>query len=120
MADLIPVSPPFDPTILAGQVGHALLAMYERDFRAYLAFAGSPEAALEAATLARWRTHLAKATTMSPNTINCMLSAVKRMMAAAAEQQFIEASRAEAFRLVRGVKLGALKERLACAQSHAD
>lgn len=44
--------------------------MYRRDFAAYLAFAETPAAALDAQTLARWRTHLAQDTTLSPNTIN--------------------------------------------------
>src|SRR5438105_1511931 len=63
-------------------------AMYARDVAAYLVFAGSREAALNATTLARWRTHLAQATAMSTNTINRMLAATKRLMKEAAEQGY--------------------------------
>lgn len=75
---------PFDSSILASQLAPSSIAMYTRDVAAYLAFAGSPDAALDAATLARWRTHLAQATTMSPHTINRMLAATKRLMKEAA------------------------------------
>lgn len=102
---------PFDTSILAGQVGASSIAMYTRDFKAYLAFAGSSEQALEASTLARWRTHLATNTTMSPNTINRMLSAVKRLMKEAATQGYASYEKAEAFKHVDGVKTVALKDR---------
>ena len=85
--------------------------MYERDFQAYLAFAVTPEAALDATTLARWRVHLATSTDMSPNTINRMLSAVKRLMKEASQQGFISHELSEAFRHVDGVKVTALKAR---------
>ena len=51
---------PFDSQILAGQLAPSSMAMYQRDFQAYLRFAGSADAALDAATLARWRAHLAQ------------------------------------------------------------
>lgn len=49
---------------------------------------------------------------MSPNTINRMMSAVKRLMDAAAEQKYISYEVAESFKRVRGVKSGAMKDRL--------
>jgi integrase len=97
--------------ILAGQLAPSSIAMYERDFRAYMAFAGSLVAAIDAATLARWRTHLAQETAMSPNTINRMLSAIKRLMREAALQGYVANEVAQAFALVPGVKVVALKER---------
>lgn len=103
---------PFDPSILAGQLAPSSIAMYARDVAAYLAFAGSTEAALEAATLARWRTHLAQATAMSPNTINRMLAATKRLMKEAAEQGYLSHEQAEAFAHVKGVRAAALKTRV--------
>ena len=112
MSDLIPLSLSFDTSILAGQIGASSVAMYTRDFKAYLAFAGTPELALQSSTLARWRTHLANATSMSPNTINRMLSAVKRLMKEAATQDYIPHEVAESFRHVDGVKVVALKTRL--------
>ena len=86
--------------------------MYERDMRAYLAFAGSSEAALKAETLARFRTHCAQETVLSPNTINRMLSAVKRIMTEAAAQGYVSTEVAASFRLVAGVKQAALKNRV--------
>ena len=98
-------------TLLAGQLAPASIAMYKRDFRAYVVFAGSPEAALDPPTLARWRGELAAHTTLSPNTINRMLSAVKRMIGAAAAQGYLSAETAAAFEQVKGVRAVALKER---------
>src|SRR5690606_982566 len=95
---------PFDASILAGQLAPSSIAMYGRDFRAYLAFAGSPEAALDPATLARWRAVLASETNLSPHTINRMLSAVKRMVREAAIQGYADHETAEAFEKIAGVK----------------
>lgn len=112
MTDVAALILPFDTTILAGSVAPSSKAMYQRDFAAYLAFAGTPEDALKSSTLARWRTQLANETQMSPNTINRMISAVKRLMHAAAEQDYIPHEAAMAFQRVRGVKPGAMKDRM--------
>ena len=53
---------PFDAEILTGQLAPSSIEMYKRDFATYLAFAGSFASAVEATTLARWRTHLAQET----------------------------------------------------------
>jgi len=111
---------PFDTQILAGQLRDSSRAMYTRDIAAYLQFAGSAEAALDPATLSRWRAALPALTYQangqqrhySPNTINRMLSAVKRLMAEAAEHGYITHDLAGAFADRRGVKVKALKERL--------
>ena len=103
---------PFDASLLAGQLAPSSIAMYQRDFAAYAEFAGSTTALLDAATLARWRTHLAQETAMSPNTINRMLSAVKRLLREAAAQGYIPHETATAFDAVTGVKAAALKERI--------
>ncbi|MEM7537911.1 MAG: tyrosine-type recombinase/integrase [Chloroflexota bacterium] len=103
---------PFDVSILAGQVSSSTMAMYERDFRAYLQFAEQFEHAVQSSTLARWRTHMAEETTKSPHTINRMLSAVKRLMREAALQGYISNEQATAFDLVPGVKIAAMKDRL--------
>lgn len=103
---------PFQVRMLAGQLAPSSIAMYERDFRAYLEFAGSSDAALRAETLARWRAYLANETTFSPNTINRMLSAVKRIVHEAAAQGYVDGEQAAAFRLVSGVKTAALKDRI--------
>jgi integrase/recombinase XerD len=99
-------------TSIHGQAAPSSIKMYERDFKAYLAYAGSRDAALDPTTLARWRTHLAQDTEMSPNTINRMLSAVKRIMREAAEQKYTTHENAAAFERVSGVMVRALRERV--------
>src|SRR5919199_2708823 len=102
---------PFDAAILAGQLAPSSIAMYRRDFAAYLAFAGSPAAALQHETLSRWRKALDEQTVLSPHTINRMLSAVKRLMKEAAAQGYTSHEIAQAFEEVAGVKAIALKAR---------
>ena len=102
---------PFDAAILAGQLAPSSIAMYRRDFAAYLAFAGSPAAALKHETLSQWRKALAEQTALSPHTINRMLSAVKRLMKEAAAQGYTSHEIAQAFEEVAGVKAIALKAR---------
>jgi len=86
--------------------------MYRRDFAAYVTYAGSAEAALNPATLNRWRAQLATETKHSPHTINRMISAVKRVIKEASKQGYLLAEVAGAFKRVDGVKVAALKERL--------
>jgi integrase len=86
--------------------------MYTRDFAAYAQFAGDSVKVVEPSTLARWRAHLAQETTKSPNTINRMLSAVKRIMREAASQGYLSHEVATAFEQVSGVKVAALKDRI--------
>lgn len=102
----------FDAAILAGQLAPSSIAMYQRDYLAYLTFAGSLHESIQAPTLARWRTVLAQETTMSPNTINRMLSAVKRIMREAAAQGYVSHEIAAAFEQVAGVKNVAMKDRI--------
>lgn len=110
------VAPPFDTSLLAGQLSPRSAAMYARDFAAYLVFAASPDAAMQPETLARWRTWLASASdahpAYSPHTINRMVASVRAVMQAAAEQGYLAGDTADAFRRVRGVSIKALKEQL--------
>ena len=108
----LPPALPFDSQILAGQLAPSSMAMDQRDLQAYLRFAGSSEAAIDAATLARWRAHLAQETMMSPHTINRMISAVKRLMREASVQGYVAASVASSFDNIAGVKIAALKNRI--------
>jgi len=55
---------------------------------------------------------LATDTTLSPNTINRMLAAVKRMVKEAAVQGYLSHDTALAFAKIEGVKVVALKERI--------
>ncbi len=45
----------FDRSILAGQLTPSSIRMYARDFRTYLTYARTLDAALDPTTLARWR-----------------------------------------------------------------
>ena len=107
----IVTTPAFDTSLLAGQVRESSIALYKRDFAAYCHFAKSFAKAMLPATLAQWRTDLAKGD-KSPNTINRQLSSVRTIMTAAAEQGFITNETAEAFKNVRGVKVAAMRENL--------
>lgn len=111
MTDIIPVSLNFNTAILAGSVAESSMAMYERDFKAYLTFAQTPEMAVQSSTLARWRTHLVSDTTMSPNTINRMMHAVKTIITHAEEQGYVPEGVAVKFERVQTVKVGALRTR---------
>ena len=98
-----------DVSILAGQIAPSSLAMYRRDFAAYVAFAG-PRAELPT-EFARFRAWLASETEYSPNTINRMLAAVRRVVKEAASQGYLDHETAAAFSQVQGVKPSALRER---------
>ena len=101
----------FDTSILAGSLAASSMATYAKDFRAYLQYAGSAGRALDAETLAQWRAHLATNTTLSPNTINRMIAAVKRLVKEAAAQGYCSRELSLAFQDVAGVKVKALKAR---------
>ncbi len=99
--------------LLAGRLAASSIAMYRRDIAAYQAYCREqnlPE--LDALSLASWRDHLAAETVMSPNTINRMLSAVKRLVKEAAERRLLSTAIRVEFADVAGVKLKALKSRL--------
>jgi len=101
-----------DPALLTGHLAPASLRKYEQALHAYLAFCNTPAQALQAPSLARWRTYLAQHTTLSPHTINRLLAAVKRLVKEAAAQGYVDVVTAAAFATVSGVKPQALKHRL--------
>lgn len=92
--------PAFDVAILAGLVRKSTADKYVGKLKAYVAFAGSVEAALEPATFAEWRTHLTAAN-LSPNTINLHMASVRSMMKEAATKKYISHEIAEQFKSVR-------------------
>lgn len=112
------LSPPAEalPSIeglLAGQLAQSSIDMYKRDIAAYTTFAagrGLPER--DPMTLVAWRDDLALHSDMSPNTINRMLAAVRRLVKEAALRKLIDPSLRVAFADVPGVKTKALKSRL--------
>jgi integrase len=101
-----------DTAILTGQLAPQSLAGYQHNVTAYLQFCGDLGTALEAASLLRWRLHLAQETRLSPATINRRLAAVKRVVAEAAAHGRVDHGIAEAFRRVPGVVPEAMKDRL--------
>jgi integrase/recombinase XerD len=104
-----------DVGILAGQLAPSSIARYRRDVAAYAAWcAQSGAAPAVAASLAQWRAVLAADTAYSPNTINRMIAAVKRVVQEAAIQGVpgLDADTAHAFAGVVGVKVSALRGRL--------
>lgn len=105
----------FDAQILAGKIAPSSIATYQRDFDAYKRWAFThPDGGdyLEVATFDRWITYMAKETTDSPKSINRRISAVKRIMRKASQQAYIDERTGERFRLVEGVKVKAMKDRL--------
>ena len=101
-----------DLSLLAGQLAPASLAGYRRDVARYLCFCGDPTTALTPASLARWRTHLAQDTRLSPHTINRRLAAVKRLVQEAAAHGALDDATAAAFHRLAGVQVKALRDRL--------
>lgn len=110
MADLITTG--FETSILAGHISQSSINMYTRDFAAYLSYAGSKDNAFNTVTLNRWVSHLVNDSDMSPNTINRMVSAVKKIMIVASKQGYISSEIAESFKHVEGVKASSLKGRM--------
>ncbi len=123
----------FNQSILARRANLETLRVYCRDFYAYLEYAASltrtdprlkdadpVELALLPSTLARWLTSLSDKDTVSPetgrhyspNTINRMGTAVRRIMKEAGAQGFIAPERVHGFGEVEGASRRALKDRL--------
>lgn len=99
--------------LLAGQLAESSLAMYKRDVAAYITFAQTQKLdPLNPLTLMAWRDSLALESVMSPNTINRMISAVKRIIKQAASKDMVSEIVALKFQGVDGVKVKALKNRL--------
>jgi hypothetical protein len=95
MAPTLLIPPPLptawpEAAILTGHLAPASLAKYHQALRAYLAFCETPAQAFQATSLARWRTHLAQHTRLSPHTINRLLAAVKRLVKEAAAQGYVD------------------------------
>jgi integrase/recombinase XerD len=105
----------FDAKILAGRIAPSSVVTYQRDFDAYKRWAFNHPSGgdyLEKATFERWITYMEHETTLSPKSINRRISAVKRIMRKASQQGYIDERTGERFRLVEGVKVKAMKDRL--------
>lgn len=100
-------------SILSGQLAESSIAMYKRDVQAYFDYAekyGLPW--MDAQSLVAWRDALALHSEISPNTINRMIAAVKRIVREMAERKMIDRAVNLEFSQVRGVQMKALKARL--------
>lgn len=121
MDELVPITPqalspievPDIRSILTGQLSESSIAMYKRDVQAYFDYAEKYGLLwLDAQTLVAWRDALALQSEMSPNTINRMIAAVKRIVREMAERKMIAREINLEFSQVRGVQMKALKSRL--------
>jgi site-specific recombinase XerD len=104
--------------ILAGRLTASSIAIYKRDVQAYLEYAAKEGLDWkDHKTLMAFRDRLATESTMSPNTINRMLSAVKRIVKEMAKRELIDANMALQFKQVDGVQIKALKD---CLKQNAS
>jgi integrase len=106
--------------LLAGRVDAKTAAKYWTYFRTYCAYAGSEAAALQPETFAKWQQELfvagysnkkGESKPYAVRTMNLMLSGVRKIMKAAAQQGYIPHETAEAFKHVEGFTMKANKER---------
>jgi integrase/recombinase XerD len=99
--------------MLAGQLAPSSLAMYQRDITAYAKYATQHDKdTTNPQTLIAWRNELALSSSMSPNTINRMISAVKRIVKEASTNELLPETIALKFASIDGVKIRAMKSRL--------
>jgi integrase/recombinase XerD len=109
----------FDTSILAGTKSPNTIEQYRMHFAAYCTFAVTFGAAMQPATLARWRQHLYEtgyttAGTIAPYSvaaINQRLAAIRGVVTEAAQQGYITHELAEQFKHVKGLKQVANKDR---------
>src|SRR5579885_1710612 len=74
--------------ILAGQLTDSSIAMYKTSIKQYMAFASANGLdQFNPKTLDAWRDYLAHETNKSPNTINRMLSTIRRLYKEAARRE---------------------------------
>ena len=103
---------------IAHSLTESTLAMYARDFSAYLDYAQEQGLSpLAPATLAAFRDHMIFHSTKSPLTINRMLSAVRRIMQEAFARKYIDSNAAYAFEHLGGESVTRLKDRMRHSKS---
>lgn len=108
----VPVAMPDLSHILAGQLTASSIAMYRRDVQAYVDYATEKGLLwLDPETFVMWRDMLALGE-KSPNTINRMISAVKRIVKEMFDRHMIDEAAAMRFEHTDGVKVKPLKDRL--------
>lgn len=99
--------------MFAGQLAVSSIAMYKRDVETYFDYAKvQGDSWLDPQTLISWRAHLVLGSAKSPNTINRMIAAVKRIVREMASRDIVSETTALKFHQVRGVTTKSLKKRL--------
>ena len=99
--------------ITASQLAPSSIAMYQRDVEAYVSYATQSNLdSTNPQTLIEWRDALALNSSLSPNTINRMISAVKSIAKQASQKELLPENVALKFANIDGVKERALKSRL--------
>ncbi len=110
----------FDTSILAGTKSPNTIDQYKLHFAAYVLYAGTFAAAMQPATLARWRQSLYELGYTLPDgtqkhysvgSINLRLASVRGLLAEAAQQGYITHELSEQFKHVKGLKQVANKDR---------
>lgn len=113
MYELIPSTIPDLKEILSGQLTANTIKVYSEDIGQYVRFAAERGLShFDAQTLRQWRDHLVTETSMSPNTINRMMAAVKRVTKESSTRNMIASDVAYGFHNVESVSTRALKGRL--------
>jgi len=111
--ELIAIEIPSIDDILAGHLAKSSIDMYKRDVQAYTDYAKKYTLPwIDAQSLVAWRDALALQSELSPNTINRMIAAVKRIIREMVERKMIDRAVNLEFSQVRGVQMKALKARL--------
>ena len=113
MTDLVPYALPDIKDLLAGRLAPSSIAIYRLDIGQYQAFCSEQDLAqFDPQSFVAWRDHLVMQTTMSPNTINRMLAAIRRTIKEAASRHMITSAVAYDFSVVESVSVRALRSRL--------
>lgn len=98
---------------LAGRLSPSTVEQYREAWAMYAAWAGGQGLAVgDAETLRAWRDYMVRETRLSPNTVNIRLAAVKRVVLEGARRGVVDLALADRFRLVEGVRLRAMRDRL--------
>lgn len=98
---------------LAGRLSPSTVEQYREAWAMYATWAGRRGLAVgDAETLRAWRDYMVSETRLSPNTLNIRLSAVKRVVLEGARRGVVDLALADRFRLVEGVRLRAMRDRL--------
>lgn len=120
MTDLTPITPGSNDvvqwlldTALAGHLSASTVAQYRKSWAMYAGWAEDADLVpLASETLAAYRDFLVRETSLSPNTVNLRIGAIRRIVAEASTRRLVPPDLARDFGAVRGVSERALRDRL--------